>query len=83
MEADEYSFDPGRVDRDRGAGSSCAITLDNVGTLAHNIRVLDGDRELGGLRSFPSGEERERHRHAPARQVPLRLHAWATTRSWG
>lgn len=57
IEADEYSFDPGRVIV-TGAPGDLRITLDNVGSLAHNIRVLDGDRDLGGLRSFPSGEER-------------------------
>jgi plastocyanin len=58
IEADEYSFDPGRLIVP-GAPQQLRITLDNVGSLAHNIRVLDGDRDLGGLRSFPSGEERD------------------------
>jgi len=56
--ADEYAFDPGRVIV-TGAPPQLRITLDNVGSLAHNIRVLDGDRDLGGLRSFPSGEKRD------------------------
>jgi plastocyanin len=58
IEADEYSFDPGRVIV-TGAPRELRITLDNVGTLAHNIQVLDGDRELGGVRSFPSGQQRD------------------------
>jgi plastocyanin len=58
IKADEYSFDPGRVVV-TGAPSQLRITLDNAGTLAHDIVVLDGDRELGGLRSFPPGEERQ------------------------
>jgi plastocyanin len=58
IEADEYAFDPGRVIVTDASGD-LRIRLDNVGSLAHNIRVLDGDRDLGGLRSFPSGEERE------------------------
>lgn len=58
IEGDEYSFDPGRLIV-TGAGPELRITLDNVGSLAHNIRVLDGERDLGGLRSFPSGEERD------------------------
>lgn len=57
IEGDEYSFEPRRLIV-TGAGPELRITLDNVGSLAHNIRVLDGDRDLGGLRSFPSGEER-------------------------
>jgi plastocyanin len=58
IKADEYSFDPGRVIV-TGAPTRLRITLDNVGTLAHDIVVIDGDRELGGLRSFPAGEERD------------------------
>jgi plastocyanin len=58
IEADEYSFDPGRLIV-TGAPPQLRITLDNVGSLAHNIRVLDGERDLGGLRSFPSGEQRD------------------------
>ena len=58
IEADEYSFDPGRVIV-TGAPRDLRITLDNVGSLAHNIRVLDGDRDLGGTRSFPAGEKRD------------------------
>lgn len=58
IEGDEYAFDPGRLIV-TGATPELRIRLDNVGSLAHNIRVLDGNRDLGGLRSFPSGEERE------------------------
>ena len=58
IEGDEYTFDPGRLIV-TGAPPELRITLDNVGSLAHNIRILDGDRDLGGLRSFPSGEERD------------------------
>ena len=55
--ADEYSFDPGRLIV-TGSASRLRITLDNTGKLAHNIRVIDGERDIGGLRSFPAGEER-------------------------
>ena len=58
IEGDEYSLDPARVVA-TGAPPRLRITLDNVGGLAHNVRMIDGDRDLGGLRSFPSGEERE------------------------
>jgi plastocyanin len=57
MEGDEYSFDPARVIV-TGAPPRLRITLDNVGSLAHNVRVLDGDRDLGGVPSFPSGGKR-------------------------
>lgn len=57
IEGDEYSFDPGRVIV-TGGPARLRITLDNVGSLAHNVRVIDGERDLGGVPSFPSGEER-------------------------
>ena len=55
--ADEYSFDPGRIVVN-GAGA-VEIRLDNRGSLAHNLKVLEGDRELGGTPSFPGGEQRQ------------------------
>ncbi len=57
VKADEYSFDPTRVIVD-GAPPRIRLTLENAGSLAHNIRVLDGERDLGGVRSFSSGESR-------------------------
>jgi len=57
VKGDEYSFDPGRITVTR-ADSELGITLVNEGRLAHNLIVMDGERELGGLRSFPAGEER-------------------------
>ena len=57
MTADEYRFDPGAI-KAASAARGVRITLVNRGELAHNIRVLDGDRELGGVPSFPPGEER-------------------------
>ena len=55
--AKEYSFDPGRIVV-TGKPELLRITLDNRGTLAHNLMVLDGERELGGTASFPAGERR-------------------------
>ena len=55
--AKEYSFDPGRIVV-AGKAAKLRITLDNRGTLAHNLKVLEGERELGGLESFPAGERR-------------------------
>ena len=82
IDADEYSFDPGRVIV-TGAPRELRITLDNVGSLAHNIRVLDGDRDLGGVRSFPSGEQRETTVRVPVRASTGSCARWAITRSWG
>jgi len=54
--AREYSFDP------RGlvvnGGGRLRITLYNRGSLAHNIKVLDDGREIGGTESFPGGGQR-------------------------
>ena len=55
--AEEYAFDPTKIVVARG-GTSLPITLDNQGDLAHDIKVLDGERELGGVPSFPGGEQR-------------------------
>jgi plastocyanin len=59
--AKEYVFSPNRVTV-KGApprGTRQRIVLDNRGELAHNIEVLDGDRVVDKLRSFPAGQERE------------------------
>ena len=55
---DEYSFDPETVIYD-GGGSPAEITisLDNRGSLAHNLKLFDGDDELGGTPTFPGGRE--------------------------
>lgn len=55
--AKEYAFDPGRIVV-TGKAEELRITLDNRGTLAHNLKLLDGERELGGTQSFPPGERR-------------------------
>ncbi len=54
--AREYSFDPGAIVV--GGGGELQITLDNRGSLAHNIKVLDDGREVGGTESFPAGQQR-------------------------
>jgi len=46
----EYFFTPARV---RASGDSIRIELDNEGTLAHNLKVVQGGRELGGTPTFP------------------------------
>ena len=49
----EYSFHPARVVVE-GAGE-VRLTLSNEGTLAHNLKVLQGGRELGGTPTFQGG----------------------------
>lgn len=55
--AKEYSFDPDRIVV-TGKATLLRIKLDNRGTLAHNLKVLDSERELGGTPTFPAGERR-------------------------
>lgn len=57
VKAKEYGFDPKTIVV-KGAGR-LTIELDNDGSLAHDIRVREGDRELGGTPSFPPGESRK------------------------
>jgi plastocyanin len=49
----EYAFDPANVVLE-GAGR-VKFSLRNAGVLAHNLKVFDGERELGGTPSFPGG----------------------------
>ena len=55
--AREYSFDPANVVI-RGGGGPVKITLANKGSLAHNLKVEQGDRELGGTPTFQSGRSK-------------------------
>ena len=50
---DEYSFDPSTIVL-QGAGA-LAVRLQNEGSLAHNLRVLRGDEEIGGTPTLPAG----------------------------
>jgi plastocyanin len=61
VSAKEYVFSPNRVTVEgaRGKDLRQRIELDNRGELAHNIEVLDGDRVVGKLRSFPAGQRRD------------------------
>jgi plastocyanin len=54
--ADEYSFDPETIVMT--GGGRLTVELENEGTLAHNLRVLDGATELGGTPTFIGGEPR-------------------------
>ncbi len=49
--AREYSFDPATVVV-TGGGGALRVTLANRGSLAHDVRVLEGSRDLGGTPSF-------------------------------
>lgn len=53
---DEYSFDPQTLVVE-GAGR-LTIALKNDGALAHNLRVLRGDEDVGGTPTFQGGETR-------------------------
>ncbi|HEX2160909.1 MAG TPA: cupredoxin domain-containing protein [Thermoleophilaceae bacterium] len=58
--AREYLFSPNRVTI-KGApadGTRQRIELENRGELAHNIEILEGDRIVNRLRSFPAGQRR-------------------------
>jgi plastocyanin len=54
--AKEYSFDPSTIVVE-GAGA-LRLTLDNKGSLAHDIKVEKDGRVLGGTPPFPAGETR-------------------------
>ena len=59
VRGDEYRFDPSRiVVKAGGRNVKLRLLLDNRGSLAHNIHVRRGDRDIAGLRSFPPGEKR-------------------------
>lgn len=61
VDAKEYVFNPNRVTV-KGApakGTRQRIAVDNTGTLAHNIEILDGDKIVDRLRSFPAGQKRD------------------------
>jgi plastocyanin len=54
--AKEYSFDPETVVLT--GGGKLTVELDNQGTLAHNLRVFDGGKDIGGTPTFAGGEPR-------------------------
>jgi len=59
MAADEYRFDPGRiVVRARGGNARLRIVLANHGTLAHDLQVRVGQRDLAETKSFRPGGKR-------------------------
>ena len=61
VEASEYDFDPSRIVVTGAAGEASpelSLTLDNRGSLAHNLKVFEGDRQLGGTPTFEAGRRR-------------------------
>jgi plastocyanin len=54
VSAREYRFDPNRVTAPAGR---LALTLHNAGSLAHDIRVEQGGRELGGTPIITPGQD--------------------------
>lgn len=58
----EYSFDPSRV---VVAGRRVRIRFSNDGSLAHDLRVFRGKRDLGGTPAFEGGSREATLRLAP------------------
>jgi plastocyanin len=58
--ADEYSFDPTAITVERAG--ALEITVANRGSLAHDLRVRRGGREIGGTPAFQGGQRRVRLR---------------------
>ena len=54
--ADEYSFDPETIVL--AGGGELTVELDNAGALAHNLRVFDGEADVGGTPTFVGGDPR-------------------------
>jgi plastocyanin len=55
--AREYSFDPKNVVV-LGGRTRLRVSLDNKGSLAHNLKLVQGDQEVGGTPTFPGGRAR-------------------------
>jgi plastocyanin len=53
--ADEYSFDPTNIVL---ASGPLRVELKNEGVLAHDLRVLRDDRDIGGTNVFQGGKTR-------------------------
>ena len=54
--ADEYSFDPQTIVL-QGRGK-LEVELENKGVLAHNLKVFDGAKDIGGTPTFTGGKTR-------------------------
>ena len=68
--ADEYSFDPSTI-LVKGAGT-LTVKVENIGSLAHNLKVFRGDEEIDGtptLRGGRTGSTRLNLQHGSFRLV--------------
>lgn len=54
--AKEYSFDPSTIVMP--SPGTLRLTLENEGSLAHNLKLMSDGRDVGGTPSFPGGESR-------------------------
>ena len=54
--AKEYSFDPSTIVMPKPG--TLRLTLDNEGSLAHNLKLMRDGQDVGGTPSFPGGESR-------------------------
>jgi len=55
VKGSEYKFDPGTVTVE-GGGGQVALSLENTGSLAHNLRLVKGGEDVGGTPTFTGGE---------------------------
>jgi plastocyanin len=53
--ADEYSFDPETI---VVRGTQLVVELENDGSLAHNLRVIEDGSDIGGTPTFTGGQTR-------------------------
>jgi plastocyanin len=66
LSAREYAFDPSKLIV-TGGGGELKITLRNRGSLAHDVHVLKGGRDIGGTPSFEGGSRSAALSLAPGR----------------
>jgi plastocyanin len=61
----EYAFDPQTITVEKAG--ELRITLRNDGSLAHDLRIRRGDRDIGGTPAFQGGQRTVRLRLARGR----------------
>jgi plastocyanin len=57
--AHEYRFDPATIVLE--GGGTLTLSLRNKGSLAHNLKVLRDDGEVGGTPTLPAGSSASTH----------------------
>lgn len=57
--ATEYAFAPDALSARAAGGDQAPVTINlaNAGSLAHNLIILDGDREIEGTKTITGGEQ--------------------------